>query len=181
MANDNATLIASGIALAVSVFFVFWAHSGLMERQQSLHDLEVACSDLRAEVNDLKDVWPRLKNFFARKVRVPSRFEMGETLKAMARESRLHDMSFQVTSQGTRDGQKRLVIIDFSASRDRSVARFMRRLEDRFRGQMVAKSLLLEKGVIAQGSGELATGLSGCYILEWRSPRKRLLKGGKRG
>ena len=113
---------------------------------------------------------------------VPSRFELGETLKALARESRLHDMSFQMTSQArTRGGKERLVIIDFSTHKDRSIARFMGRLEELFRGQMVAKSLLLEKGVIAQGSGELATGLSGCYVLEWRSPRKRLLKGGKRG
>ena len=182
MAKNNATLILCGLFLVLTTALVIWAYGRLDERQQTLSDLEAACADLRAEVRDLEEMWPRFKGMFMHKVRSPSRFEVGDTLKALARDAGLYDMSFQVSSQPRAGGGKeRLVVIDFVASKDRAVARFMRCVDKAFRGQMSPKSLLLEKGMVAQGNGELATGLSGCYVLEWRSSRKGLIKGGTRG
>lgn len=184
MVKRDFILVVAGAILCVLWAWIWFVQDRIVQHEFTVQCLDKECIRLTREVSELEHLWSRVQNIRMQQTRTPSRVEVGEKIKDLARNAGLYDMSFQMAAlKPSKRGIKkrgRSVVIDFVAEKDTSVAQFIDGLHDVFKGRLVPKSLLLEKGTVAQGDGELGCGLTGCYVLEWPTSGKRPFKGGQK-
>ena len=145
------------------------------------------CVRLDKEIQILQSCWPRMQLARQPAKNITSHVDLGETIKQLARAEGLSDLKFQIMpyKRVKKEGEvrrTRAIVIDFMADHDGAVARFVERCTQVFKGQLVARSFLLERDVLAQGDGEGTALLTGCYVLDWVLPPKKIaLKRRKKG
>jgi hypothetical protein len=180
---------------------LFLAYTGLLmgggwlwmrlETQGKAHDLMAhqrrMCVRLDKDIQILQSCWPRMQSARQPTKNMTSHVDVGETIKQLARAEGLSDLKFQImphkrVKKEGEDRRMRAIVIDFKADHDGAVARFIERCTQVFQEQLVARSFLLERDVLAQGDGEGTALLTGCYVLDWVLPPKKIaLKRRKKG
>lgn len=169
------------LSIAVLVLWgSVWFGTCITEAMETQIALKAAkLHTLRADENLVKAWHPKKTHTHTEKVF--SRKGLGALIKKIARSVGLYDMQIKVLRTHTHKKDcTQKVVVEFVAGSDEKIAAFVEACEQRLGITCLPQHLMITRGVVAEGSGEIAEGLTGSYVFSWLPEQKKGVKDEKK-